>query len=73
MREHFDKNRTVGQRSIVVVELDRVQDSCGYSVPFMQFVADRQVLDLHQEKRGAEYYEGRSHIKNPEAYYAGMK
>lgn len=65
LREHFPKERTVGQRSIIVVELDRVQDSCGYSVPFMQFVADRQVLDRHQDKRGAEHYEGRGHIKNP--------
>jgi len=67
LRGHFGKDRTVGQRSIIVIELDRVQDSCGYSIPFMEFVADREVLDLHQEKRGAKHYEGRGHIKNPES------
>ncbi|HEX2902279.1 MAG TPA: pyridoxamine 5'-phosphate oxidase family protein [Jatrophihabitans sp.] len=67
LRSHFSKGRTVGQRSIIVVELDRVQDSCGYSVPFMDFVADRQVLDLHQEKRGGSHYQGRGHLKNPES------
>lgn len=67
LRGHFPKDRTVGQRSIILVELDRVQDSCGYSVPLMDFVADRQVLDLHQEKRGPAHYEGRGHLKNPES------
>lgn len=65
LRGHFGKERTVGQRSIIVVDVDRVQDSCGYSVPFMEHVGDRPVLDLHQEKRGAAHYEGRGHIKNP--------
>jgi pyridoxamine 5'-phosphate oxidase-like protein len=64
-RDKFGKARTVGQRSIILVELDRVQESCGYAVPLMDFVADRAVLDLHQLKKGAPEYEGRGHIKNP--------
>ncbi len=67
LRGHFPKDRTVGQRSIIVVDLDRVQDSCGYSIPFMDFVADRDVLDLHQEKRGVGHYEGKGHVRNPES------
>ena len=67
LRGHFGKDRTVGQRSIIVVELDRVQDSCGYSVPFMEFVADREVLDLHQEKRGVGHLRGRGPRQNPES------
>jgi hypothetical protein len=65
LRGKFAKPRTVGQRSIIVVEIDRVQESCGYAVPLMDFVADRQVLDLHQLKKGARQYDGRGHIKNP--------
>ncbi|MEO6703274.1 MAG: pyridoxamine 5'-phosphate oxidase family protein [Jatrophihabitantaceae bacterium] len=56
LRRHFDKERVTAQRAIVVVDLDRVQDSCGYAVPLMDFVADRSVLDLHQEKKGAAAY-----------------
>lgn len=39
-----------------MADLDRIQDSCGYAVPFMDFVGPREVLDLHQEKKGAEKY-----------------
>lgn len=58
VRGHFAKNRTVGQRSIVVVDVDRVQESCGYSVPLMSVVEQRTVLDRHQEKKGPDAYRG---------------
>jgi hypothetical protein len=57
LRAHFDKRRTHGQRSIIVIDIERVSDSCGYSVPRMDFVEDRTILDLHQLKRPATYYE----------------
>lgn len=65
LRDRFAKKRTVGQRSIILVDVERVAESCGYAVPQMEFVADREVLDLHQVKKGAREYEGRGHIKNP--------
>ena len=65
LRGRFRKARTVGQRSIILVELDRVQESCGYAVPLMDHVADREVLDLYQLKKGPREYQGRGHIKNP--------
>lgn len=34
-----------GARSVIVVDVERVADSCGYSVPLMDFVADRTRLD----------------------------
>jgi hypothetical protein len=57
LREQFGKERTYGQRSIIVIDVDRIADSCGYSVPRMDFVADRNILDLHQLKKPPEYYE----------------
>jgi hypothetical protein len=57
LRKEFGKEREHGQRSIIVVDVDRVADSCGYSVPLMDFVDDRDILDLHQMKKPAEYYE----------------
>ena len=65
LRGCFDKDRVVGQRSVIVVEVDRVQDSCGYAVPLMDFAGHRDVLDLHQEKKGPAEYVGRAHVKNP--------
>src|SRR5215469_4835129 len=33
------------QRAIIVVELDRIADSCGYGVPEMSLAGERDVLD----------------------------
>lgn len=64
LRAQFAKERTHAQRSIIVVELDRVADSCGYSVPHMDFVADRDILDLRQTKKSTEYYDEYWDVKN---------
>ncbi len=40
-----------GQRSIIVVHAQRVSDSCGYSVPLMDFRQDRTRLDEWAEAR----------------------
>ncbi|MEU9887080.1 pyridoxamine 5'-phosphate oxidase family protein [Sphaerisporangium sp. NPDC051011] len=34
-----------GVRSVIVVECDRISDSCGFAVPFMSFDEDRTLLD----------------------------
>ena len=44
----------VGTRSIIVIDVTRVSDSCGYGVPTMDYRADREVLDLDHAKRGAD-------------------
>ena len=43
-----------GTRSVIVVEIDRIADSCGYAVPRMDYVDDRDVLDLWAQKKGPE-------------------
>ncbi len=43
-----------GVRSVIVVAVQRVSDSCGYAVPKMTFVQDRDVLDLSNAKKGEE-------------------
>jgi len=59
---HFPEHP--GVRSVIVVDVTRVADSCGYAVPRMQHVEDRDVLDLHNAKKGpealAEYREKRN-------------
>ena len=42
-----------GARSIVVVRVTRISDSCGYAVPELAFVAQRDVLDRWVERKGA--------------------
>ena len=64
LRPRFAKEREKAVRSIIVVDVARTSDSCGYSVPNLEFVADRDILDLHQEKRPAEYYVEYAHTKN---------
>jgi len=57
LRALFPKERERGQRAVVVVRCDRVADSCGYSVPLMQLVGDRDLLDRHQDERDDAYFE----------------
>jgi hypothetical protein len=44
--------RNLGTRSVIVIGLDRIADSCGYAVPQMDYVADRELLDLVSKKEG---------------------
>jgi hypothetical protein len=46
--------QVAGARSIIRVELDRVQTSCGYAVPHMQFVASRPKLEEWADHRGPD-------------------
>ena len=55
-RAAFGKERVLGQRSVVLVELDRISDSCGYAVPLMDFRADRDILDSSQARRDDAYF-----------------
>lgn len=41
------------QRAIIVVDLERIADSCGYSVPEMTLAAERDVLDRWAAKKTA--------------------
>ncbi|MFC4588866.1 pyridoxamine 5'-phosphate oxidase family protein [Sphaerisporangium corydalis] len=43
-----------GVRSVIVVECDRISDSCGFSVPFMNFDEDRRLLDEWAERKDVQ-------------------
>jgi hypothetical protein len=43
-----------GVRSVVVVELERVADSCGYGVPLFQYVGQRRQLPAWAVRKGTE-------------------
>ena len=43
-----------GVRSIIVVDVTRVSDSCGFAVPTMTYDAERTILDQGNAKRGSD-------------------
>jgi hypothetical protein len=43
-----------GIRAIITVKVSRVSDSCGFSVPFFDFVEERDGLSLWSDKKGEE-------------------
>ncbi|MEU4315249.1 pyridoxamine 5'-phosphate oxidase family protein [Nocardia sp. NPDC024068] len=45
-----------GVRMAIVVEVDRIADSCGYSVPYYDLVGERPVLDAHHARQPEEKY-----------------
>lgn len=51
---HFPGAEGVGVRSVIVVELERVSDSCGYGVPFMAFDSHRPTMDQWSTRKGDE-------------------
>lgn len=44
----------VGARSVVVVDVERIADSCGYAVPFMEVTGERTLLDESHARKGAD-------------------
>ena len=60
----FDAMPAHGVRSIIVVDVDRVSDSCGYAVPFLDYVGERTLLaDSHGRKSVEDLVEYRK-LKN---------
>ncbi|WP_116245013.1 pyridoxamine 5'-phosphate oxidase family protein [Nocardiopsis sp. FIRDI 009] len=57
LRAHFAKERTLGQRAIIVVDVRRISDSCGFSVPLMDVRGDRDLLDRYHERRDPGYFD----------------
>jgi hypothetical protein len=41
-------------RSIIVVELERIYDSCGYAVPKYEYIGQRTQLIAYAVNKGAE-------------------
>ncbi|MEP4077086.1 pyridoxamine 5'-phosphate oxidase family protein [Haloferula sp.] len=49
---HFEE--FVGARAIIVVDVDRISDSCGYSVPNYDYKGDRDVLLKWSRTKGED-------------------
>lgn len=53
-----------GIRSVIVINVVRVSESCGFGVPLMDYVGDRDLLDRSAEKKGPEKLESYRLEKN---------
>ena len=50
LREHFPEH--LGARAIVSASLSRISDSCGFAVPQLEYVAERDTLTRSHEVKG---------------------
>lgn len=50
-RQHVESFAT---RAVIVVDVDRVSDSCGYGVPLMDYVSERDQLDRWADSKGPD-------------------
>src|SRR5262249_54126925 len=53
-----------GARSVIVVEVERIADSCGYAVPLYQYKAERSQLLAWCDSKGPEGLESYKEQKN---------
>lgn len=51
-------------RAVIIVEVDRVSDSCGHGMPVMDLVGERELLRLTAEKKGPEGMASYRMLKN---------
>ena len=50
----FERSAWVGVRSIIVIEVNRIADSCGYGVPLMSFEEHRPTMDQWSARKGPD-------------------
>ncbi|GAA1829658.1 pyridoxamine 5'-phosphate oxidase family protein [Pseudonocardia ailaonensis] len=61
------ETRRHGARSVITVDVARVSDSCGFSVPRMDYVDERDVLDLSHAKKSPEVMAAYHRERNAES------
>ena len=52
LSSRFPGGSGVGVRSVIVVDVERLSDSCGYGVPLMTFDTHRRQMDEWSERKG---------------------
>ncbi|WP_336923511.1 pyridoxamine 5'-phosphate oxidase family protein [Aquipuribacter sp. SD81] len=67
LRAEFTKTETAGQRCVVLVDLDRVSDACGYAVPRMELLGERDTLDVSHARREDGFFEDYWRRRNAES------
>jgi hypothetical protein len=60
-----------GSRSIIIIDVHQCGTSCGFSVPYYDFVGHRDILNEHFRKKEQKYIEGEE--KESMDYYWALK
>lgn len=55
---------TPGARAVIVVDVERVSDSCGYGVPLMTVEGERDLLPPYMERKGVDGQADYRRLKN---------
>lgn len=64
-----------GARNIFVLDIDLVQTSCGYGVPFYEFAEQRPLMDAWAAKKGADglrAYQAENNVTSIDGYPTGL-
>ncbi len=51
---HFSGGLGVGERSVIVVDVERISDPCGYGVRLMGFESHRPTMDQWSQRQGLD-------------------
>jgi hypothetical protein len=46
-------SETRGARAVILIDVERVSDSCGHAVPLMEYVVQRDLLPARMDRKGA--------------------
>jgi hypothetical protein len=52
--EHFSGADGAGVRSVIVVDVARISDSCGYGLPLLTFESHRPTMDQWSNRKGPD-------------------
>ncbi len=66
-RRCADGSAPGSQRAMIVVDVQRIADSCGYAVPVMELVGDRDLLDAWASRKTADQLDAYRAEKNAES------
>ena len=64
LTEHFGDSQPLGTRQIVMLDVDLVQTSCGFGVPFFDFQGERAAMDKWANAKGQAGLDAYWHEKN---------
>lgn len=73
MQKHFDN--TPGSRQFIVMDIDLVQTSCGFGVPFMEYKGERELLGpwaVEKGKEGLEMYWSAKNVTSLDGHATGI-
>jgi hypothetical protein len=64
LEAHFADSEPLGARQMIELGVDLVQTSCGYGVPFHDYVGERPTMDRWAEAKGPDGLDAYQHDKN---------